>query len=191
MLIAVIFYFSAAPDRLKQKHYEAWQVINTAQGKGGSGGRIEALQELNRDRVPLIGVDVSGSFLMGVQLRRARLARSNFSAADLRNADLSAANLSFADLHAINIRGGILKDAILNDADLHDADLVGADLTGADLAGANLTGADLREVNLANFRWMGIKAIAKANLAGAKNAPPGFTAWARENGAIEEQNRRE
>ena len=37
VLIAVIFYFSEAGDRKKQKHYQAWQVINTAQGKGGSG----------------------------------------------------------------------------------------------------------------------------------------------------------
>jgi hypothetical protein len=43
ILVAVIFYFSESGDRLKQKHYQAWQVINTAQGKGGSGGRIEAL----------------------------------------------------------------------------------------------------------------------------------------------------
>jgi hypothetical protein len=28
---------SEAGDRKKQKHYQAWQVINTAQGKGGSG----------------------------------------------------------------------------------------------------------------------------------------------------------
>jgi hypothetical protein len=56
VLVAVIFYFSEAGDRTKQKHYQAWQVINTAQGKGGSGGRIEALQELNMDGVPLVGV---------------------------------------------------------------------------------------------------------------------------------------
>src|SRR5580704_15293488 len=51
VLIGVIFYFSEAGDRRKQKHYQAWQVINTAQGKGGSGGRIEALQELNADKI--------------------------------------------------------------------------------------------------------------------------------------------
>jgi hypothetical protein len=38
VLIAVIFYFAEAGDRLKQKHYQAWQVINSAQGKGGNGG---------------------------------------------------------------------------------------------------------------------------------------------------------
>ena len=44
VLVAVVFYFSESGDRVKQRHYQAWQVINTAQGKGGSGGRIEALQ---------------------------------------------------------------------------------------------------------------------------------------------------
>ena len=47
VLVAVVFYFADSGNRVKQKHYQAWQVINTAQGKGGSGGRIEALQELN------------------------------------------------------------------------------------------------------------------------------------------------
>ena len=76
ILIAVIFYFSESGDRLKQKHYQAWQVINTAQGKGGSGGRVEALQELNMDGVPLVGVDVAGAFLQGVRLPGAELSAS-------------------------------------------------------------------------------------------------------------------
>src|ERR1700739_4477636 len=63
VLIAVIFYFSESGDRVKQRHYQAWQVINTAQGKGGSGGRIDALQELNEDKVPLVGVGGSAAFL--------------------------------------------------------------------------------------------------------------------------------
>jgi hypothetical protein len=62
VLVAVLFYFSGSGDRTKQKHYQAWQVINTAQGKGGSGGRVAALQELNADGVPLVGVDLSGAF---------------------------------------------------------------------------------------------------------------------------------
>src|SRR5580700_4936316 len=58
LLVGVIFYFAGAKDRLEQKHYQAWQVINTAQGKGGSGGRIDALQELDADGVALTGVDL-------------------------------------------------------------------------------------------------------------------------------------
>src|ERR1019366_7306774 len=66
ILIAVIFYFSESGDRLKQKHYQAWQVINTAQGKGGSGGRMEAHQGLDADKIELVAVDVSRAVLQGV-----------------------------------------------------------------------------------------------------------------------------
>jgi hypothetical protein len=45
VLFGVIFYCWESGDRKKQKHYQAWQVINTAQGRGSSGGRIEALQD--------------------------------------------------------------------------------------------------------------------------------------------------
>ena len=95
-MVAIIFYFSEAGDRKKQKHYQAWQVINTAQGKGGSRGRIEALQELNMDRIPLVGVDASGSFLQGVQLPRANLLRCDVHAAALRESNLQSSNLAYA-----------------------------------------------------------------------------------------------
>src|SRR6201986_1767121 len=88
ILVAVVFYFSEAGDRIKLRHYQAWQVINTAQGKGGSGGRLEALQGLNADQVPLVGVDVSSASLQGLKLERANLLRADFSAADLRGSDL-------------------------------------------------------------------------------------------------------
>src|SRR6476660_5967717 len=65
ILIAVIVYFVEAPQRRKTKHYQAWQVINTAQGKGGSGGRIDALEQLNEDGVALEGGDVSDASLQG------------------------------------------------------------------------------------------------------------------------------
>src|SRR5215468_4875008 len=98
VLAAVIFYFSDSGNRIKQRHYQAWQVINTAQGKGGSGGRIEALQELNEDKIPLVGVDVSSAFLQGIHLGHANLLRADFSAADLRNSDLKSSDFTDADL---------------------------------------------------------------------------------------------
>src|SRR5580692_3291258 len=104
VLVAVLFYFSESGDRTKQKHYQAWQVINTAQGKGGSGGRVEALQELNADRVPLVGVDVSGAFLQGVRLKGARLLRANFSAVDARNGAFRHSDFTDANLHSANFR---------------------------------------------------------------------------------------
>ena len=185
VLIAVIFYFSESGDRLKQKHYQAWQVINTAQGKGGSGGRIEALQELNRDGVPLVGVDVSGAFLQNAHLEKARLLRSNFSAADLRDANFNFADFSDADLRTGNFRGSHLRGASFQRADLEDADLTGADLTGADLSGAALTNADLSNTSLSNLKWRDLGSVKNANIYGVKDAPDGFISWAKQHGAVQ------
>jgi len=188
ILIAVVFYFSESGDRLKQKHYQAWQVINTAQGKGGSGGRIEALQELNADGVPLVGVDVSGAFLQGVRLERARLLRSNLNSADLRDSDFGYADFSDADLRFANFRQSNLLHANFQRASLEDADLWGADLNNADFSGATLTNADLRFANLANIRWHDARALKNSNIYGVKNAPEGFLPWALQHGAVQSES---
>ncbi len=185
ILVVVVLYFIERPDRIKQKHYQAWQVINTAQGKGGSGGRIEALEELNHDRVPLVGVDAQGAFLMGLRLDGAPLARANFSSADLRGCHFHSTDLSFATLAGANFRGCDLESANLENTNLSDTDLVGANLAGADLAGANLSNADLRECDLRGLSWKDIAAIKNANIFHVKNAPEGFLAWAAGHGAVE------
>jgi hypothetical protein len=183
VLIAVIFYFSESGDRVKQRHYQAWQVVNTSQGKGGSGGRIEALQELNADRVALVGVDVSGAFLQGIRLDKARLLRANFSAADVREGKFQSADLTNADLRSANFRGGDLSHAMLRDAILDESDLTGADLSGTELSGASLADADLTNAELRGIRWEHIANIKNANLFGVKDAPAGFLDWALQHGA--------
>jgi Pentapeptide repeats (9 copies) len=185
ILVAVIFYFSESGDRIKQRHYQAWQVINTAQGKGGSGGRIEALQELNSDSVPLVGVDVSSAFLQGLKLERANLLRADFSAADLRGSDLRSANFTNANLHSANFREGDLENTSFQSADMTDADLSGSNLAGAKLDDADISGADLRFADLRNIEWKQIKKVTATNIAGVKNAPEGFVEWALKNGAIQ------
>ena len=188
VLVAVIFYFSEAGNRLKQKHYQAWQVINTAQGKGGSGGRIDALQELNADKVSLDGVDVSSASLQGIQLRNAGLRRSNFGSADLRNSDFTGSNFTLANLISANLRSTVLDRAVFLDADLRSTDLNGSSLVGADLEGAVLDDADLRFADLRDIQWQHLKSITTANIAGVRNPPPGFIAWALKNGAVEHAN---
>src|SRR5690349_20409106 len=157
VMVAVIFYFSESADRIKQRHYQAWQVINTAQGKGGSGGRIEALQELSEDKVPLVGVDVSGAFVQGISLPRAHLRRANFSVADARNSNFRSAELIDADLGSANFRGSDMHEAILQGAKLDDADFWGVDLTGADLSDASIADTDLRNADLNGIRWEHIR----------------------------------
>jgi hypothetical protein len=188
VLVAVVFYFSESGDRLKQKHYQAWQVINTAQHMGGSGGRIEALAELNADKVPLVGVDVSSAFLQGIQLPKAKLLRANFTAADARNSNLESADLSYASLNGANFRKSNLRHASLFAANLNDADFCGAEFANADLSGATLDAADLGNADLTGIQWQNIKSIREANLAGVKNAPSGFMAWALRNGAVQLQS---
>jgi hypothetical protein len=188
VLVAVVFYFSESGDRIKQKHYQAWQVINTAQGKGGSGGRIEALEELNADGIPLVGVDVSGAFLQGLRLPRAHLRRSNFSSADVRSSNFQSADFSAADLGSANFRESSLREASFRGAHLDDADFSGSDLSGADLSDASLAETDLRHADLSRIRWQNIEDLAGANIFGIKNAPQGFVAWALRQGAVQTES---
>jgi uncharacterized protein YjbI with pentapeptide repeats len=184
ILLGVILYFAESGDREKQKHYQAWQVINTAQGKGGSGGRKEALQELVADDVDLVGVDVSDAFLMRVQLPRANLARANLRAADIRMGLFDHADLEYADLTSANIRNGSLAKANLSYAMFADSDLNGCNLTEANCEDADFSRTDLRNCELKDLKWKGIKEVKLANVFGVKNAPEGFTQWAMQNGAV-------
>lgn len=128
IFIAAFSFWQEAKDQRKIRHYRAWQVINLAQGKGGAGGRIQALEELNRDGISLAGVDLSKAWLSGINLEKA----------DLRSSDLKGAILDGA-----NLRGAYCNDAHLEGADLTEANLKEAYFTNSYLQGANLLGAHL------------------------------------------------
>jgi hypothetical protein len=125
----------AATIARKAANYQAWQVVNTAQGKGGSGGRIDALQDLNRNEVSLAGVQLDGAWLEGLSvphadLRRATLRGANLRGADLRGANLELADLTGADLTGANLTGAVLKDALVARVSVMTADFRGADVSG-------------------------------------------------------------
>jgi uncharacterized protein YjbI with pentapeptide repeats len=188
LLVAVVFYFTESGNRTRQRHYAAWAVINSAQGKGGSGGRIEALQELNHDRVSLTGLDASMAFLQGVQLSNATLSRCSFEAADLRQSVFRSADLTFCNLRSANFRNVDFDHAKLADADLTEADLTGANLSAVEVARADLSYADLRNANLSNIRWKEIASMRFTNLFGVSNAPEGFLQFALSHGAVAAQS---
>ncbi len=181
ILVAVIFYFAESDGRRKAKHYQAWQVINSAQGKVGSGGRIDALQDLNEDKVSLTGVDISKAYIPEINLTRADLHHANLTGADLNNADLTGAFLSSADLtgakvYAVNFSGAMLFAATLTDADLSGADLTEANVMAVNLSEANLTNTNFTRANLvaanlggANLTRADLKLanLTRANLKGA------------------------
>lgn len=152
-------------------NYQAWQVINSAQGEGGSGGRIEALADLLRNGVSLAGIKLDDAWLEGVELPGATLTNGSLHRAFLARANLAGANLEKADL----------RGADLVAADLRGATLKGANLTDARLSAATLDGADLTDV----VGWRQVRSLSHASIEGVRSAPAGFIQFAREQGAVD------
>jgi hypothetical protein len=160
---------AAAVQARKDSNYQAWQVINSAQGKGGSGGRPDALRDLNHNGISLAGVNLDGAWLEQVELRHASLPMASFENANLHGAQLQGATLTGA-----NFRG----------ATLVAASLVGASLQGADFTGARLSAADLSDADLYNAKGLRECTLSYTNIEGVHRAPPGFREWALEQGAV-------
>ena len=149
VVISVGFiYVIRGRERKKQYHYQAWQVINSAYGQKTSGGRIDALQDLAKDRVSLAGLNIEGASLPRIKLRQANLRGANLSKADLRAANLSKANLDTVSLTKADLREANLEGASLNGADLSEANLSKANLKKVVLHWALLNRTDLREADL-------------------------------------------
>lgn len=212
-LIAAIHYVTIDSPNIQaqarlQTHLSAWQIIDVAQGQGGSGGRIEALQALNNDGVALDLVTITGANLNDIQLPHAHLSnanlrdddflRANLKLAYLPHADLTNAYLAFSDLDAADLAQAKLSKADLVKANLYytqldDANLQGADLSGADLrmatlGGANLQMATLNEANLRGVNLDGVNLrgarlvgadLTGANLRGSLNTTPAQLAQAK------------
>src|SRR3954465_2131499 len=98
VVAGVVLWFWEADDRTKQSHYRAWELINSARGSTGDGGRRDALQDLNEDRVNLSAAPLADAYLGKVQLPNATMATANLSGAILLEADLTGAILFKADL---------------------------------------------------------------------------------------------
>ena len=138
----------AQEDQTKAKHYQAWQVINSAQGKGGSGGRIDALQDLVADGVSLEGIDLDSAWLAGVKLRDAKANYGSVSWANLSRSDLTRASLIRSNLSTTNLSSSCLVAANIRDTTLEYASFRGADLRGVLIVNTNLDAADLYRANL-------------------------------------------
>lgn len=168
VLFAVGRYFWETPKRQKLAHYQAWQMINSAQGQSVSAGRLEALQDLNNDQVSLEGLNAKGAHLRFIDLRGAILQYADFQNAKLtganlqkthlfranfQEANLSGVNFYKADLSQANLKKSLI-DLLINDgkkiptnfqeANLEEAIFQCADLKDAVFLKANLNRADLR-----------------------------------------------
>ena len=186
ILFAVVLYFVEEPQRQKMKHYEAWQVINSAQGKGGNGGRFDALEDLNHDHISFVGIDLSNASLEGIALPRAELRRAEMAYTDLMNSNLSRADLDLGNLYYANLRNSDLSDTNLSESDLRQADLTGAMLHNANLDLVKFDDADLTNADLSGIaNWKSITHFSGANIHAVRNAPDGFIQWAKSHGAVD------
>ena len=158
---ASVIFFLEIPDRKKREQYEAWQVINSAHEQTGNGGRIQALEDLNKGKVDLEGVAAPRAELSRIRLANGRLNRARLNEAQLDRAQFSYAKLGYADLSRAN----------LESADLLEASLYGANLSGAILLNANLRGACLSYANLRSAKLGGVRLQgAKLNHSNLSNA---------------------
>lgn len=159
----------------KKSHYEAWQVIDSAQGIKISHARIKALEELSKD-----GVSLKGLSLPMADLEQITLVDTDFKEANLKTAKLQEANLKGSTFELTQLQGANLWKANLRECfflltQLQKVNLNAANLQNAELQGVNLLEANLQQANLqgayilgnlqgANFQEANLKG---ANLQGA------------------------
>ena len=149
ILVAVWLFFLEAPERDKKAHYEAWKTIDSAHGLRNSYARLQALQDLNSDRVPLRGFTAPEADLQGIDLEGADLSNAYLSGADLSNANLSNVNFSHANLVETKLTNANLRNSQLTGADVSYANLIEANLQEVDFVGANIIGTNFVRANLA------------------------------------------
>lgn len=152
IIVALIVFIIEIPERSQQReteqkraNYEAWRVILASEGKPASGGRIDALEDLNKQGIPLTNTNLSGAFLSEIKLPKARLDGAQLYETRLNRANLQKATLTNAKLQNAALIDANLKGANLSNVDLSNAVLSRADLTQTVLKDANLDKADLRD----------------------------------------------
>ncbi len=131
IVAGVALYFKEIPDRKTRKHYEAWQVIDSAASTQASYARKQALEDLCSDGVSLSDINVSGTQLSRINLSGAELIEANLIGTNLEGANLIGANLEGANLQGANLMGANLFGATLESCKLDGANLFGTDFTGA------------------------------------------------------------
>jgi len=148
-----------AERRRKANHYQAWQVINSARGSPGNGGRVDAIHDLYADTQSLQGIDLRHAYLDGlnVPLANFRAAILDSGIVDFRN----GRGLDAANLHGNHAR----ISGELNGANFFEASLEGAVLWGS-LCGVDFRRADLQRARIyARLDWTTFRAADLRNAA--------------------------
>lgn len=165
VLVVLVMWFLERDERTAQRIRSAWQVLYSAHGKAGDGGRREALQTLIDAEVSLRGLPMAGVTLLGLTLPDTDLSYADFSGAQLQLANFAGRDLVYA-----KFIGAALDNTFFNGARLLFADFSAEDSTritllintqfteafcpGTKFRGAQLYTTDFTDATLieANFR---------------------------------------
>jgi uncharacterized protein YjbI with pentapeptide repeats len=162
------------PLQEEERQARFWEII--ARPAPGNSGKTQALEYLNRQRVPLHGINLSCERNAG-EWKPVKVEHHRFDVqvcvggVYLRNANLPGANLATGNLRGVSLDDARLKNANLTGANLRGASLAGADLRGSSLVGATGNASDFSAVsfqgaNLENANLFG-SALVAANLSAA------------------------
>lgn len=196
----VSFLLSGARNSRKSSIYQAWMVLDGAQGAETSYARKQALTDLNDEGISLMGLDAEKADLQGIclnganlseatipeinfqdaSLRRTRfilaeLNKAKFNSADLRKASFSLAKVSQAEFKNASLQGASFEQSTCRLSDftlarLENSRFRGAELQSATFKLARLQFAKFNQTDLAGANFQGAK-LNNADFRNAKNIP--------------------
>jgi uncharacterized protein YjbI with pentapeptide repeats len=121
-----------AQDQKRAKQFQAWQTLNSSYGKSGNAGRNIALEELARDRVSMVSIDLSNAIMNHISL----------PFADFRRGNLQGASLNYS-----TINNACFKDATVHGAEFSHAQLTNSSFIEAKMNGVNFVFSKLDRIN--------------------------------------------
>jgi hypothetical protein len=182
IIVSAFTFISQAPERRQSAINQAWGTIISREQNETSGGRIEALEYLNENKINLSGLKATNAFLSEIKLPLANIQESDFNGSRLFKADFRGANLFRATFGKVSEnRSADLFEADLSCynsgwfhsepkcTNLKDANFVGADLRNANFSGANLQGTIFTNSDIEGANFNEVTSLTIEQLLCAKN----------------------
>lgn len=166
-------FYLANKALLEQQILGSWQTVTTK--SAGNSGKIEAIEFLAKQGIPLVEIDMSEKthegkvFLSGLDVSEQKLGKK----VDLLRANFEGANLCKATFEGAGLWDANFKKAELFGSHFEDANLAGSNFEGVKLwesyfEGANFQGANLKNTSFQNSDLTGADFRRSKNFGAAK-----------------------